>query len=77
MEAMKEMQDKAFELAIVDPPYGDGGGGQWDGKPRSRFGGRFAKYSIGESIMRSEGGSQSDKNGRHLGNKIPDQRRLL
>lgn len=32
MEAMKEMPDKAYELAIVDPPYGlgdrlsDGGG---------------------------------------------------
>ncbi len=24
MEAMKQMQDKAFELAIVDPPYGIG-----------------------------------------------------
>lgn len=22
MEAMKEMTDKAFDLAIVDPPYG-------------------------------------------------------
>lgn len=25
MEAMKEMPDKAFDLAIVDPPYGGGG----------------------------------------------------
>jgi DNA modification methylase len=25
MEAMREMPDKAFELAIVDPPYGGGG----------------------------------------------------
>jgi DNA modification methylase len=24
MEAMKQMPDKAFELAIVDPPYGIG-----------------------------------------------------
>ena len=23
MEAMKKMPDKAFDLAIVDPPYGD------------------------------------------------------
>ena len=23
MEAMREMPDKAFELAIVDPPYGN------------------------------------------------------
>lgn len=27
MEAMKEMPDKAFDLAIVDPPYGIGAGG--------------------------------------------------
>ena len=24
MEAMKQMPDKAFDLAIVDPPYGGG-----------------------------------------------------
>lgn len=24
MEAMREMPDKAFDLAVVDPPYGDG-----------------------------------------------------
>lgn len=51
LEAMRDMPDKAFDIAIVDPPYGDGGGGQWDGKRRGRFGGgRFKKYSIGESI---------------------------
>ena len=25
MDIMRDMPDKAFELAIVDPPYGDGG----------------------------------------------------
>ena len=25
MEAMKQFPDKFFDLAIVDPPYGDGG----------------------------------------------------
>lgn len=25
MEAMKEIPDKVFDLAIVDPPYGGGG----------------------------------------------------
>ena len=25
MEALKEFPDKFFDLAIVDPPYGDGG----------------------------------------------------
>ena len=24
MEAMKKMPDKFFDLAVVDPPYGDG-----------------------------------------------------
>ena len=27
MEAMREYPDKYFDLAIVDPPYGSGGGG--------------------------------------------------
>ena len=26
MEGMKQFPDKYFDLAIVDPPYGDGGG---------------------------------------------------
>lgn len=26
MDIMRDMPDKAFDLAIVDPPYGDGGG---------------------------------------------------
>lgn len=25
MEGMKQFRDKFFDLAIVDPPYGDGG----------------------------------------------------
>ena len=40
MEAMREFPDKFFDLAVVDPPYGDGlhaenGGGK----------GRFTKYN--------------------------------
>lgn len=27
MEYMRTLPDKAFDLAIVDPPYGDGNGG--------------------------------------------------
>ena len=30
MDYMKTLPDKAFELAIVDPPYGGGGGTQWE-----------------------------------------------
>lgn len=37
MEAMREMPDNAFDLAVVDPPYGDGQGG--DGS--FRYGGMF------------------------------------
>ncbi len=48
MDIMRDMPDKAFDIAIVDPPYGDCGG-QWENRKRSRFGGRFDKYSIGES----------------------------
>lgn len=56
---MKKMPDKAFDLAVVDPPYGGGsqksyaerdglhgGTAEWEQKPRSRFGGRFDKYNI-------------------------------
>lgn len=41
MAAMREFPDKFFDLAVVDPPYGDGnaeiGGG-------ARFGQRFDRY---------------------------------
>ena len=48
MEGMKRYPDKYFDLAVVDPPYGDGGGGNGfrDGK---RFGERFDRYKQGES----------------------------
>lgn len=39
MEGMKQYPDKYFELAIVDPPYGDVEGKGWD-----RFGSWFNKY---------------------------------
>lgn len=42
MEGMKEFPDKYFDLAIVDPPYGDGGG-TW--KNGTRFGERFQRYT--------------------------------
>jgi len=64
MDIMRDMPDKAFDLAIVDPPYGDGGSGQWQDRKRSRFGGRFDRYSIGESttsiVGGLEGGQPSD-----------------
>lgn len=54
MEAMKQFPDGYFDLAIVDPPYGDGnskiGGGyaledgSADTKRWNRFGQRFDRY---------------------------------
>ena len=32
MDYMATLPDKAFDLAIVDPPYGGGGNAQWDAK---------------------------------------------
>jgi len=57
LEILREMPDNAFDLAIVDPPYGDPGG-QWDNAPRGRFGGRFARYRIEPSTMPSADGSR-------------------
>lgn len=36
VEYMRTLPDKAFDLAIVDPPYGDGNGGS-----AKHFGGMF------------------------------------
>lgn len=44
MVGMREYPDKYFELAIVDPPYGDGQGGSG----ADRFGGRFDRYKADE-----------------------------
>lgn len=44
MDGMKEFPDKYFDLAIVDPPYGDPNGGGWN-----RFGQRFDRYKNPQS----------------------------
>lgn len=60
MEYMRTIPDNYFDLAVVDPPYGDalgdlcGGGGYWN-----RFGGRFDRYK--------EDGLQD---GRHMGGEV-------
>lgn len=41
MDAMRQFPDKFFDLAIVDPPYGSGGGTFANGE---RFGERFDRY---------------------------------
>lgn len=57
--AMKEFPDKYFDLAIVDPPYGDGNSDIGGGK---RFGERFDRY---KKIDRT-GRSWSKKYGREI-----------
>lgn len=48
LEAMKQMPDNAFDLAIVDPPYGGGGDADaentFNGGLIGRSGGNFEKY---------------------------------
>ena len=41
MEVMRQYPDQYFDLAVVDPPYGDGGGSFNRG---TRFGGKFDRY---------------------------------
>lgn len=52
MEAMREFPDNFFDLAIVDPPYGDGSqtvNVERESRPQyNRFGGRFNKYKCSE-----------------------------
>ena len=42
LEYMRTLPDKAFELAIADPPYGGAGNEQFEGG--GRFGQRFDRY---------------------------------
>ena len=67
LEAMKEFPDKFFDLAVVDPPYGDGSQTVNVERERerereqywNRFGGRFDKYKgienrgkVGEEVRK-------------------------
>ena len=54
LKYMATLPDKAFDLAICDPPYGNAvinanGGGQWN-----RFGGIFDKYKKNKSCVRGQ-----------------------
>ena len=60
LEGMKQFPDGYFDLAVVDPPYGDGVGGQQTNSVndstatnnQNRFGGWFNKYKqAGQSRM--------------------------
>lgn len=43
MEGMREFPDGYFDLAVVDPPYGDAGQ-DFKRQDKSRFGGKFDRY---------------------------------
>lgn len=79
MEYMKSLPDKAFSLAVVDPPYGGGcsqnvqvererdrlrgGSADFEHRNRSRFGWRFDRYHIGL------------EDGRQLGEEVSSAKR--
>ena len=76
MKGMKEFPDKYFDLAIVDPPYGDGGG-EWSGA--ERFGERFDRYRSPSQLSTESGkikthvlgnGGGGHENRRDMGRKI-------
>lgn len=66
LEAMKQMPDNAFDLAIVDPPYGGGkdpdAENTFNGKLIGRFGGNFEKY-FGNDKRGHMGGGRAKKYG--------------
>lgn len=67
MELMRDVPDKYFDLAVVDPPYGGGSGGadralrgggaDWESRARSRFGGLFDRYHVetGKDVLPARG----------------------
>lgn len=50
LEGMKQFPDKYFDLAIVDPPYGDAS--ENSGGGYNRFGQRFDKYKNPQAIQK-------------------------
>ena len=58
LTAMKQMPDKAFDLAVVDPPYGSGLDG--GGNP-NRFGQRFDRYKVTGGVIRDTLPTESEK----------------
>lgn len=60
LEGIKQYPDKYFDLAIVDPPYGDPGK-----EKANRFGGQFAAYKK-ENIVQRTGRTWSKKYGKEI-----------
>ena len=59
VEYMKMCEDNAFDLAIVDPPYGNADG-EFKRKDGSRFGGQFDRY---KKPVERHGGAWAKKYG--------------
>lgn len=57
MDGMKEFPDQFFDLAIVDPPYGDAGGvaRKTEISPRHITSGRIAENRTEHGVMRTGG----------------------
>lgn len=70
MDGMKQFPDKYFDLAIIDPPYGDGGG-QWKRQDKSRFGGVFDRYRK-NGIPR-----KVYSNGRNMGEQVQQKNHFV
>lgn len=72
---MKTLPDNAFDLAVVDPPYGDGQQRERererDGRPYNRFGGWFERYKTVQPIRGEVREIQgTDENRGNLGGEI-------
>lgn len=65
MEYMRSLPDKAFDLAVVDPPYGSVLPSSTPPEKWTRFGGRFDRYK------------ESDPDGRRVGSKVRKKNREL
>jgi site-specific DNA-methyltransferase (adenine-specific) len=62
MELMPRYPDGYFDMAIVDPPYGDAGGtAEWDRRGRIPATGRFKKYKKPEHGRFGNDGSRFEK----------------
>ena len=69
MDGMKQFPDKYFDLAIVDPPYGDGGG-SGNGKTRADS----AEYSTGiDHLHSSQRKREREREGRTNRRNVGEQ----
>jgi hypothetical protein len=86
MEAMKQFPDGFFDLAIVDPPYGDGNSNIGNG---NRFGQRFDRYKEWDrfaggttfkkysSVERTGGGTLRNTAKKSLRGMLPRNKHIL